>query len=287
MGPVEVAGTPVVGDWAVVEGTAELLEVGMAASAVVSAAADVVCDGWGLVASSPPPQPAARSTTHTNSQPLRHNMVIILSARQARAGASTRCLEGDAPRKRLVDALGVESAVGDRLLQPVEEIDRAAQVRDHDRSAHHQPHRERLEHLLAGDAGILALGHVVADAVIAAQHHRGGQPPGDPTPVAHRGAAGGKPPGRARRGALGPLDYEEAGPAQVPKYRRGKTVPSVPGLGKRRAPQDFIDPADPTWDGALPYTLVYGGDGRSATRLPGLQTEASFAEAIRKATGAK
>ena len=60
-------------------------------------------------------------------------------------------------------------------LQPVEEIDRAAQVRDHDAAAHHQPDREGLEHLVAVDAGLLALGDVVADAVVAAQHQRGDQ----------------------------------------------------------------------------------------------------------------
>jgi hypothetical protein len=61
------------------------------------------------------------------------------------------------------------------LLQLVEEIDRAPQVRDHDAAADHQADRERLEHLVAVDAGLLALGHVVADAVVAAQHHRGHQ----------------------------------------------------------------------------------------------------------------
>ena len=56
---------------------------------------------------------------------------------------------------------------------------------------------------------------------------------------------------------------------------------------KSRDPQDFIDTVDRTWDGSLPYTLVYGRDGKIAARLSGLQTEASFAEAIRKAVGRK
>ncbi len=83
------------------------------------------------------------------------------------------------------------------------------------------------------------------------------------------------------------LDSQKTGPTQVPKFLKEKKVPFVSWLAKTRDPQDFIDTVDPTWDGSLPYTLVYGRDGRIATRLPGLQTEASFTEAIRKATGAK
>src|SRR5690606_21069930 len=57
-------------------------------------------------------------------------------------------------------------------LEPVEEIHRAPQVRDHDAAAHHQPHREGFEHLVPGHPGPPALGDVVADAVVAAQHQR-------------------------------------------------------------------------------------------------------------------
>ncbi|KAG1449444.1 hypothetical protein G6F57_016628 [Rhizopus arrhizus] len=64
---------------------------------------------------------------------------------------------------------------GGAAFELVEEIDRAAQVRDHDRAADHQADREGLEELFAGHPGVLALGHVVADAVVAAQHHRGHQ----------------------------------------------------------------------------------------------------------------
>jgi thiol-disulfide isomerase/thioredoxin len=83
------------------------------------------------------------------------------------------------------------------------------------------------------------------------------------------------------------LDSQKTGPTQVPKFLKEKKVPFVSWLAKTRDPQDFIDTVDPTWDGSLPYTLVYGRDGRIAIRLPGLQTEVSFTEAIRKATGAK
>lgn len=83
------------------------------------------------------------------------------------------------------------------------------------------------------------------------------------------------------------LDSQKTGPAQVPKFLKEKKVPFVSWLAKARDPQDFIDTVDPTWDGSLPYSLVYGRDGKIATRLSGLQTEASFAEAIRKAVGAR
>lgn len=83
------------------------------------------------------------------------------------------------------------------------------------------------------------------------------------------------------------LDSQKTGPAQVPKFLKEEKVPFVSWLAKTRDPQDFIDTVDPTWDGSLPYTLVYGRDGKIATRLSGLQTEASFTEAIRKVVGAR
>jgi thiol-disulfide isomerase/thioredoxin len=83
------------------------------------------------------------------------------------------------------------------------------------------------------------------------------------------------------------LDSQKTGPSQVPKFLKEKKIPFVSWLAKTRDPQDFIDTVDPTWDGSLPYSLIYGRDGKIATRLSGLQTEVSFTEAIRKAVGAK
>ena len=83
------------------------------------------------------------------------------------------------------------------------------------------------------------------------------------------------------------LDSQKTGPSQVPKFLKEQKVPFVCWLAKSRDPQDFIDTVDRTWDGSLPYTLVYGRDGKIAARLSGLQTEASFTEAIRKAVGRK
>lgn len=103
----------------------------------------------------------------------------------------------------------------------------------------------------------------------------------------HLVAAAKKFPARDLAVVLVSLDSQKTGPTQVPKFLKEKKVPFVSWLAKTRDPQDFIDTVDPTWDGSLPYTLVYGRDGKIATRLPGLQTEASFTEAIRKATGAK
>jgi thiol-disulfide isomerase/thioredoxin len=48
-------------------------------------------------------------------------------------------------------------------------------------------------------------------------------------------------------------------------------------------PQDFIDAVDPKWDGSLPHTIVYDRKGAAVESLVGLQTEASFAAAIRRA----
>src|SRR4051794_8994443 len=64
---------------------------------------------------------------------------------------------------------------GFATLEAIEEIHRPAQVRDHDAAADHQADRERLEQFGAAGPRVLALGDVVADAVVAAQHHRSHQ----------------------------------------------------------------------------------------------------------------
>jgi thiol-disulfide isomerase/thioredoxin len=83
------------------------------------------------------------------------------------------------------------------------------------------------------------------------------------------------------------LDSQKTGPSAVPKFLKEVKAPFVSWLAKTRDPQDFIDAVDPNWDGSLPYTLVYGRDGKVAARLSGLQTEASFTEAVRKVVGGK
>jgi hypothetical protein len=79
------------------------------------------------------------------------------------------------------------------------------------------------------------------------------------------------------------LDSQKTGPAAVPKFLAANRIPFVCWLVKTRDPQTFIDAVDRSWDGSLPFTMVYGRDGRPAVKLAGRQTEASFAAAIRKA----
>src|SRR5690606_17731578 len=69
----------------------------------------------------------------------------------------------------------VDAGCGLARFQPVEEIHGPAQVRDDDRAAHHQAHRKGLEHGLAADPGLAALGNVVADAIVATQYQGGDQ----------------------------------------------------------------------------------------------------------------
>lgn len=79
------------------------------------------------------------------------------------------------------------------------------------------------------------------------------------------------------------VDDAKGGRATVPKFLAGLKVPFVCWLVKSRDPQDFIDAVDKSWDGSIPYTLVYDRKGGVATKLVGKQTESSFGEAIRKA----
>src|SRR5215467_15567297 len=54
--------------------------------------------------------------------------------------------------------------------------------------------------------------------------------------------------------------------------------PDFPNYIKRSGgdDQDFIDAVDPKWGGELPFTVVYGKDGRKAKVLSGKQTYADF-----------
>jgi thiol-disulfide isomerase/thioredoxin len=79
------------------------------------------------------------------------------------------------------------------------------------------------------------------------------------------------------------LDSQKTGPASVPKFLASLKVPFVCWLAKTRDPQELIDIVDPSWDGTLPYTVVYDRKGSPAVKLMGAQTEASFAGAVRKA----
>lgn len=73
---------------------------------------------------------------------------------------------------------------------------------------------------------------------------------------------------------------------QVSRFLADLKVPFVCWQVKSRDPQNFIDAVDRSWDGTLPYTLIYDREGAVAVRLAGIQTETIFSAAIRKALGA-
>jgi thiol-disulfide isomerase/thioredoxin len=72
----------------------------------------------------------------------------------------------------------------------------------------------------------------------------------------------------------------------VQKFLRSEKILFVCWQAKSNDPQRFIEAVDKTWNGAVPYTLVYDRKGELAVRLLGPQTEQSFAEAVRKALAA-
>jgi thiol-disulfide isomerase/thioredoxin len=70
---------------------------------------------------------------------------------------------------------------------------------------------------------------------------------------------------------------------QVQKFLAAGKIPFVCWQAKSPDPKRFIDAVDRTWDGAVPYTLVYDRKGELVARLAGPQTEKSFGEAVRRA----
>lgn len=69
----------------------------------------------------------------------------------------------------------------------------------------------------------------------------------------------------------------------VEKFLASGKIPFVCWQAKSADPQRFIDAVDKSWNGAVPYTLVYDRKGELVARLAGPQTEKSFGEAVRKA----
>ena len=74
--------------------------------------------------------------------------------------------------------------------------------------------------------------------------------------------------------------------SDVQKFLASLKISFVCWQAKSTDPQRFIEAVDKTWDGAVPYTLVYDRKGVLAARLLGPQTERSFSEAVRKALAA-
>ena len=71
--------------------------------------------------------------------------------------------------------------------------------------------------------------------------------------------------------------------AAVQKFLAAGKIPFVCWQAKSPDPQRFIDAVDKSWNGDVPYTLVYDRKGELVARLAGPQTEKSFGEAVRKA----
>ncbi|HEX2758520.1 MAG TPA: TlpA disulfide reductase family protein [Thermoanaerobaculia bacterium] len=71
--------------------------------------------------------------------------------------------------------------------------------------------------------------------------------------------------------------------ADVQKFLASGKIPFVCWQAKSPDPQRFINAVDKSWNGDVPYTLVYDRKGEIVARLAGPQTEKSFGEAVRKA----
>jgi thiol-disulfide isomerase/thioredoxin len=73
-------------------------------------------------------------------------------------------------------------------------------------------------------------------------------------------------------------------PKDMPKVEKflATSAPDFPNYIKRVGgdDQDFIESVDPKWGGELPFTVVYGRDGKKAEVLSGKQSYASFEKAI-------
>jgi thiol-disulfide isomerase/thioredoxin len=73
-------------------------------------------------------------------------------------------------------------------------------------------------------------------------------------------------------------------PKEMPKVEKflSASAPDFPNYIKRAGgdEQDFIESVDPKWGGELPFTVVYGRDGKKAKVLSGKQSYASFEKAI-------
>ncbi|HEY1435223.1 MAG TPA: TlpA disulfide reductase family protein [Thermoanaerobaculia bacterium] len=73
-------------------------------------------------------------------------------------------------------------------------------------------------------------------------------------------------------------------PKDMPKIEKFLAThkPDFPNFVKRAGgdDQDFIDAVDPKWGGELPFTVLYGRDGKKARVLSGRQSSADFEKAI-------
>ena len=70
----------------------------------------------------------------------------------------------------------------------------------------------------------------------------------------------------------------------LPAVERFLTImkPDFPNYRKKSGgdDQDFIESVDPKWGGELPYSVLYGRDGKKAAVLSGRQIPADFEKAV-------
>lgn len=82
------------------------------------------------------------------------------------------------------------------------------------------------------------------------------------------------------------LDTKRTAAADVTKFLAREKVGFVSFLMKTHDPRLFFRAVDPSWEGTIPLTMVYGRDGRVASQLRGRQSRGTLASAIQTALAA-
>jgi thiol-disulfide isomerase/thioredoxin len=82
------------------------------------------------------------------------------------------------------------------------------------------------------------------------------------------------------------LDTRRTASSDVTRFLSREKVGFVSFLMKTHDPRLFFHAVDPSWEGTIPLTVVYGRDGRVASRLRGRQSRDTLAAAIQTALAA-
>ncbi|HET7452106.1 MAG TPA: TlpA disulfide reductase family protein [Thermoanaerobaculia bacterium] len=85
-----------------------------------------------------------------------------------------------------------------------------------------------------------------------------------------------KESGRAFDVVLVSADSRKLKDGVVPAVLSDLGVPFPCYIEDSADPQRFIDTVDPKWEGELPHTIVYGGDGKPAGTAAGRRTKEQF-----------
>lgn len=99
-------------------------------------------------------------------------------------------------------------------------------------------------------------------------------------------AAAGPAAGRDLAVVLVSLDTRRTAAADVTRFLAHEKVGFVSFLMKTHDPRLFFRAVDPSWEGMIPLTMVYGRDGQLASRLRGRQNRNAIAAAIQTALSA-